>query len=334
MEALAKKCKLKCPVCQREADRIVVRDAADDERVPALRRCKSAETVREELEDEILGMRRAVVPVQREPPNQTVAEGARNAQKGLARDRYFEALRAIRKLLTETPAVQRAKVPGQQESSSQMVSERRQVTQRSLTLRIYMEALSALKQMFDTIWDCCGAEVQLQQESSSQTVAEGSQNMQTYSVMKLYDELMSVLEETMVKLLSTYDAETQGHLKATSETVAEDKHNAPILKLMSIYIYSEATSVLGKLSRITSHCDAVGTPIQQVPSDQTVIEDTWTLRHVPPLHRSESATFSWDNQCPFSQTTQDSDHKIKCVFIRLMNCRTPTLLQQASVLLH
>ena len=46
-KVLGKKCKLKCQVCQREANRIVVNEAADDERVPALRRCKSAMLARE-----------------------------------------------------------------------------------------------------------------------------------------------------------------------------------------------------------------------------------------------------------------------------------------------
>ena len=218
---LAKKCKLKCPVCQREADRIVVKDAADDERVPALRRCKSAETVREELEEEILGMRRVVVPVQRDPPNQTVAEGARNAQKGLARDRYFEALHTIRKLLKETPAVQGAKVPGQQ-------------------------------------------------ESINRAIAKGKQNTQRGDSRK-----------------STYE---------------------------------KTKAAFHKLEKALSASTAVGIPVQQAPSDQTVVEDTWTLRRVPLLHRCESATFSWDKQCPFCPTTQDIDHESRCVFIRSANC--------------
>ena len=336
MKALAKKCKLKCPVCQREADRIVVKNAADDERVPALRRCKSAVIVQKKLDEEILDMHRAVVPAQQVSSSQTVAEGGRSKQKDLAVSRYNETMSAIKKLQDGTFFIHTAKVPSQQESPSQTVADRKQYTERRLTLGRYMKALSASKKLVDVILDYCGVEVQLQRESSSLTVAEGSQDKETYSVMKLCEEAMSTLEEMSEALLGNCDVEIPDHQESMSQMAAEGKQDKQAQTEDSKKgTYEKTKAAFGKLFEAISASTEVGTPVQQTPSDQTVIEDTWTLRHAPPLHRCESATFSWDKQCPFCPSTQDLDHESRCVFIRLANCvALRQLLQQASVLLH
>ena len=174
-KVLAKKKKLKCPVCQRVVDRIVVKDDADDERVPTLRRCKSALIIREKLEEEISGVYRAVVSIQRESSSQTVDEAKRDLQKDLALSRYEETMSAIKKLQEGTFFV-RKEVQIQQKPPSQRIAEGRQATQRSLTLRRYLEALSAFKRLVNAISDYCEAEVQLQQGSLSQTSVGGNRD--------------------------------------------------------------------------------------------------------------------------------------------------------------
>ena len=354
-KALAEKRKLKCPVCQREADRIVVKDAADGERVPSLRRCKSAATVREKLEEEIVGIHRAVVPVQQELSSQTVAEGEQTTQRELAECIYNETMSEIRKLQEETFVVQKAEVQSQQKPQSQIVPETRQITQRSFTLRNYVGALSAFKRLVDAISDCCGAEVQLQQEPSKQTVEEGKQNAQedsvtglceetksasektagessqtaeegkqntkTYSVMGLCEEAMSALEETAEELLGKCDAEIPRHQESTSQTDAGGRENTQRGDLAKL-TYERTESAFGKLHEAISASTAVETPtpVQQTPSDQIVAEETWSVRRGPLLHRCESATFSWDKQCPFCQMTPDVYRESKCVPSRSTNC--------------
>ena len=321
-KALATKCKLKCPVCQREADRIVVKDADDDERVPALRRCKSTETVREKLDEQTLDMHRAVVLAQRKSSSQ-IAEGGRRTQKDLVESRFKETLSAIKKLHKRTSFVQKAEVPSQQERSSQTVTDGKQYSERCLTLCRYMEALSAFKKLVDVILDYCGVEVQLQRKSSSHAVAEGSQNKQTYSVMKLCEEAMSTLEEMAEVLLCNCDVEIPDHQESMSQMVAEGKQdNQTQTEDSKKGTYEKTKAAFGKLFEAISASTAVGTPVQQTPSDHTVIEDTWTLRHAPPLQRCESATFSCDNQCPFCETPSDIDHESKCVSSCLASCRT------------
>ena len=334
-KALAKKCKMKCPVCQREADRIVVRDAADDERVPILRRCKSAVTVRQKPDVEIIDVHRAVVLAQRKSSSQ-IAEGGRRTQKDLVESRHRETMSAIKKMQEGTSFVQKAEVPSQQEPYSQTVADRKQHTERRLALRRYMEALSAFKKLVDVILDYCGVEVQLQRKSSSHAVAEGSQNKQTYSVTKLCEEAMCTLEETAEMFMGNCDVEIPDHQESMSQMVAEGKQdNQTQTEDSRKSTYEKTKAAFGKLFEAISASTIVGTPVQQTPSDQTVIEDTWTLRRVPPLHRCESATFSWDKQCPFCPTTQDIDHESRSVFIRSANCiALRHLLQQTSVLLH
>ena len=308
---LAKKCKLKCPVCQREADRIVVKDAADDERVPALRRCKSAVIVREKLEEEILGMQRAVVTVQREASSQIFSKIRPRWKKTVALYAHMDAMSAIRSLRKGTFAVQRAKVQRQQEQPSQLVVQTRQNTQRSLTLRRYMKALSASKELVDAILDYCGAEVKLQQKPSSQTAAEGVQNMQTYSVIGLWEEAMYALEQMAEAVLRNCDAETPDRQESTCQKVAEGEQNTQSGDLTK-GTYEKTKVAFDKLRGAVSACAAVGTPIQQTPPSG--------VRQVPLLHRCESATFTWDKQCPICQMTTDIDHESKCVSSRLTIC--------------
>ena len=125
VKALAKKCKLKCPVCQREADRIVVKDAVDDERVPALRRCRSAETVREKPKEEILNMHRAVMSAQQESTSQAVAEGKQaKKQRGDSRKGTYEKTEAaFGKLFEAISASTEVGTPVQQASSDHTVIE-------------------------------------------------------------------------------------------------------------------------------------------------------------------------------------------------------------------
>ena len=332
---LGKKCKHKCPVCRREVDRIVVKDAVDDERIPALRRCKSAVIVREKLEAKISGIHTSVVPVQREPPNQTGDEGGLNTKRELAIRRYNETMSAIGKLLEKAPAVHGAKVPpGQRESSSQTVVKTKQNTQRSLTLRRYMKALSAFKKLVYVISDYSGAEVQLQQESSSQKIEEGGQNVKTCSVVELCEEAMSALEEMVKELLGNCDAETPDQQESTTLTVVKVKQITWWGDVM-IGMHEKAKTVYNKLSEAVQAYSTVKTPTQQASSDQTVVEDTWTLRQVPLLYRCESATFSWDKQCPICQMPPDIDHESRCVSSRLTNCVVlQHLLQEAPLLLH
>ena len=387
-KVLAEKRKLKCPVCQREADRIVVKDAADGERVPSLRRCKSAATVREKLEEEIVGIHRAVVPVQQELSSQTVAEGEQTTQRELAECIYNETMSEIRKLQEETFVFQKAEVQSQQKPQSQIVPETRQITQRSFTLRNYVGALSAFKRLVDAISDCCGAEVQLQQEPSKQTVEEGKQNAQedsvtglceetksasektagessqtaeegkqnaqensvtglceetkpalektgeessqtveegkqnpkTYSVMGLCEEAMSALEETAEELLGKCDAEIPGHQESTSRTDAGGSENSQRGDLAKL-TYERTESAFGKLHEAISASTAeTPTPVQQTLSDQIVVEEAWSVRRGPLLDRCESATFSWDKQCPFCQMTPDVYRESKCVPSRSTNC--------------
>ena len=316
---LAEKSKLKCPVCQREADRIVVKNAADDERVPVLRRCRSADTIREKLEDEIFDMHRSVVPAQREPSSQTIAKGGLNTKRQLAMRKYNETISAIRKLKKEIFVLRKPEVPTQQAPPSQMVTETGQNRQRSSTLRRYMEALSASKELVDVVSDCCGVEVQLQQEPSSQTAAEGGQNTQTCSVMRLCEEAMSALGEMAEALLRNCDAEIPDQQESTCQKVAEGKQNLQSGGLPK-GTYEKTEAAFGKLRGTVSASTTVNAPIQKEPSDQTVVEDTWPLRQVPLLHRCDSATFSWDRQCPICQTTQDIDHESRCVSSCLTNC--------------
>ena len=387
-KVLAEKSKLKCPVCQREADRIIVKDAADDERFPTLRRCKSAATVQEKLEEEIVGIHRAVVPVQRESSSQTVAEDGQNTQRELAECRHNETMSAIRKLQHGPVAAQKAEVSSQQEPPNQKVAETKQNTQRSFTLRTYVEALSAFKRLVDAISDCCGAEVQLQQEPSNQTAEEGKQNAQddsmtglceetksalektakessqtveegqqnaqedsvtglceetksalaktaessqtaeegkqntkTYSVMGLCEEAMSALEETAKDLLGNCDAEIPGHQESTSRTDAGGSENSQRGDLAKL-TYERTESAFGKLHEAISASTAVETPspFQQTPSKQIVVEEAWSVRRGPLLDRCESATFSWDKQCPFCQMTPDVYRESKCVSSCLMDC--------------
>ena len=321
-KVLAEKCKIKCPVCQREANRIVVNEAADDERVPALRRCKSAVTVREKLEEEVSGVHRAVVPVQRESSNQTIDEGIRKTNRELAIRRYNETMSAIRKLLEKTPAVQKAEILSQQVSSSQIVVKTRQNTPRSLTLSRYVKALSAIKKLVDAISDMCGAEIRLQQEPSSQRAEEDKQNSLTYSVMGLYEEAMSALEKVTEELLGNSYVEIPDHRKSTSQAVVEAIEHTRWGDLTK-HTYEKTKAVFDKLREVVWSSTIVETLIKQAPSDQTVVEDTWPLRQVPLLHRCDSATFSWDRQCPICQTTQDVDPKSRCVSSRLTNCVPP-----------
>ena len=388
-KGLAENCKLKCPVCQREANRIVVKDAADDERVPTLRRCKSATTVREKLEEEIVGIHRSVVPVQRESSSQDVAEDEQKTQRELAECRHNETMSAIKKLQDGPVVVQKSEVSSQQEPPNQVVAETKQNTQRSFTLRTYVEALSAFRKLVDAISDCCGAEVQLQQEPSSQTAEEGKQNAQensvtglceetksalektaeessqtveegtqtaqedsvtglceetksalektaeessqtaeegkqntkTYSVMGLCEEAMSALEETAKELLGKCDAEIPGHQESTSWTDAGGSENSQRGDLAKL-TYERTESAFGKLHETISASTAVETPtpVQQTPSDQIVVEETWSVRRGPLLHRCESATFSWDKKCPFCQMTPDVYRESKCVSSCLTNC--------------
>ena len=379
-KVLAKKSKLRCPVCQREADRIVVKDAADDERVPALRRCKSAVIVREKLEEEILGMRRVVVPAQRESSKHAVDRSKRDTQIEVVVCRY-NAMSTIKKLLEKAQAVYRRKIPGQQEPSSRMVDKPRQSTQRSLTLLRYMKALSSSKKLVDAISEYCSAEVQLHQETSSQTVdkprqntqrrltlhsyaallfaskelsdaifdsdgdevqlqekpltqnvAKGRQNVQT-SVTGLCEEAMSALEKPAEELLGSCAAKDPCHRVSVNRKVAEGKQNT--LADLFECRFMEVLSAFVKLPDAILASTAVETPVQQASSNQTVVEDTWTLRQVPLLHRCDSATFSWDTQCPFCKTIQHIDHKTKCVSSRLTNYVVlQHLLQEAPLLLH
>ena len=355
-KVLAEKRKLKCPVCQREADRIVVKDAADDERFPTLRRCKSAATVREKLEDEILDMHKAVIPDQRKPSSQTVTKSERNMQRESAACRYNETLSAIRKLQKGTFVFQKAEVQNQQEPPNQIVSETRQITQRSFTLRNYVEALSAFKKLVDAISDCCGAEVQLQEKPPSQTVEEGKQNTQkdsvtglceetksasektagessqtaeegkqntkTYSVMGLCEEAMSALEKTAEELLGKCDTEIRRHQESTSQTDAGGRENTQRGNITK-GTRQKTKSAFRKLKKAILACTAVKAPVQQAPPDQTIVEETWSVRQVPLLSRSESATFSWDKQCPFCQMTPDVYRESKCVSSCLTNCVVP-----------
>ena len=430
-KVLAEKCVLKCPVCQREADRIVVKDAADDQRVPALRRCKSVATVREKQE-KISDVHRAVVSVQRESSSQTVAEGGQNTQKDLAVSRYIETMYAIRTLLEETPTLQKAEIILRQEPPSQKAAENRQHTQRSLRLLRYIKALSACKKLFDAITNFCGGGVQLPLKLSNQIVEEGKQNAQTYSITPpfeegrnivmeggrnivmeggrnivmeggrnivmeggrnivmeggrnivmeggrnivmeggrnivmeggrnivmeggrniamgggeaadlsnnykteipnqkasasqtvedkqnaqaysvtgLCDEAMSSLEDMAGVLLGNCDAEFPGHPESTRQKVAEGKQNTQNGGLPK-GTYEKTEAAFDKLFDVICNFIAVETPVQQAASDQTVVEGAWTLRQVPLLHRCESATFSWDKQCPICQTTPDIDHESK-----------------------
>ena len=370
-KALGKKCKLKCPVCQRVADRIVVNDAVDDERVPSLRRCKSAVIVLEKLDEEISGVHRAMVPVRREssshtvaedgpntqkelvasrhnqivfpirklcekaPPalhravplrrgslSQTVAKSKRNEQKDLVNRRYNEAMCACRKLEEIPSTDHRAKLPSRQETPRQIVAKRRQDAQRSLTLRRYVEALCALKKLVDAVSDYCGAEVQLQQEPSSQIVEEGSQNMQTYSVMGLCENAMSALEKKADELLGNCETAISGHQEPTSHTVAEGKQNTQRGDSTK-RPYEKTEAAIRKLYKAMSASTAVETPIQKAPTAQIVVKNTWTLRQVPLLHRCDSATFSWDTQCPICQMSPDVKHESKCVSSRLKSCVAP-----------
>ena len=316
-KVLAEKHKLTCPVCQREADRIIFKDAVDDERVPTLRRIKSAVSFREKLEEEILVMHRGVVPVERDSSSQAVVEDERNAQRELAQCRLNETMAAIRKLQEGSVVVQKSEVSSQQEPPNQRVAETRQNMQRSLTLRRYGEALSAFKKLVDAILDHCGAEVQLEQETPSETDEEGKQNLQTYSVMGLCEEAMSALEKIAEELLGNCDAEVPGHRESTSQTVADGRQNTKRGGLTE-HTYKKTNSAFLKLYEAVW---AVETPVQQqTPSDQTVLEDASTLRQVPLPHRCESAMFSWDKQCPFCQTTPDTNQISKCVSVYLTNC--------------
>ena len=316
-KVLAEKCKLKCPLCQRKADRIVVKDAAGDERVTALRRCKSAATVREKLEEEILEMRKVVVPVQRESSNQTVDEGTRNMKRELAMHRYNETMSAIRKLLEITPAVQEAKVLGHQGSSGQRVAETRQKKQRSLTLRRYVEALSHLMKLVYAISAYCEGEVQRHQEPSIQN-AEGRQTMQTYTMLRVCGEELSALEKVTKELFGNCNVEIPDHQVSTSQTVAEAGEHTRWGDLTK-HTYEKTKAAFGMLHEAVWASTIAETPIQQAPSDQTVAENTRTLRQVSLLNRCESATFSWEKQCPICQKTQDIDHESRCVSSRLAN---------------
>ena len=311
-KVLAEKCVLKCPACQREADRIIVKNAADDERVPVLRRCRSADTIREKLEDEIFDMHRSVVPAQREPSSQTIAKGGLNTRRQLAMRKYNETISAIGKLKKEIFVLRKQEVPSQQAPPSQMVTETGQNRQRSLTLRRYMEALSASKELIYAILDYCGDEVQLQQEPSSQAVEEGKQNAQTFSVMRLCEEAMSTLEEMAEALLGNCDAEIISHHESTSQTVAEGKQNTQNGGLPK-GTYEKTEAAFDKLFDVICNFIAVEIPIQQTSFNQNVVEDKWSPRQVPLLHRCESATFTWDKQCPICQTTPDIDHESRCV---------------------
>ena len=317
-KVLAEKHKLTCPVCQREADRIIFKDAVDDERVPTLRRIKSAVSFREKLEEEILVMHRGVVPVERDSSSQAVVEDGRNAQRELAQCRLNETMAAIRKLQEGSVVVQKPEVSSQQEPPNQRVAETKQNMQRSLTLRRYGEALSAFKKLVDAILDHCGAEVQLEQETPSETDEEGKQNLQTYSVMGLCEEAMSALEKIAEELLGNCDVEVPGHRESTSQTVADGRQNTKRGGLTE-HTYKKTNSAFLKLYEAVW---AVETPVQQAPTDQTALEDTSSVRQVPLPHRYESAMFSWDKQCPFCQTTPDINQISKCVSVYLTNCVT------------
>ena len=310
VKVFAKKCKIKCPVCQREADRIVVKNAADDERVSSLRRCKSAMIVREKLEEEILGMHKDVIPVKRESSDQTVDGLKPNEQKDLVKRRYNETMCACEKLEEITSADHRAEVPSRQESPSQAVVKRGQNMLRSLTLRRYVEALSAFKKLVDAFSNDCGAEVQLQQESSNRTVAKDGQRMQNYSMLGLCEEAMVALTKMAEELLGNCDAGIPGHRDSTSKTVTEGNQNTQRGKLTKD-TGEKVEAAFDKLYDATVAYITDDTPVQEAPSDQTVVKNTWTLRQVPLLHRCDSATFSWEKQCPICQTTPDIDHESK-----------------------
>ena len=307
-------------------DRIVVKEAVDDERVPALRRCKSATIVRKKLEEKISGIHTSVVPVQREPPSQTGDGGGLNTQRELAIRRYNEAMSAIGKLLEKAPAVQEAEIPSQQASSSQTVLETKQNTHRSFTLRRYMEALSAFKKLVDAISDYSGTEVQLRQEPSSQTVEEGGQNMQMYSVLELCEEAMSALEEMMKEFLGNCNVEIPGDQGSTCQAIAQVEQIEWWGDLTERTTYEKAKSAYNKLHEaVKAYSTAepiirLDRQIRKAPSDQTVLEDASTLRKGPLLHRCASATFSRDKQCPICQTTQDIDYESRCAYSPLTNC--------------
>ena len=332
-EALAEKRKLRCPVCQREADRIIVKDAADDGRVPTLRRCKSAVTIREKLEEEILGMHRAEVPSQQVPPSGIGAEKRRHWIRIFALRKYMEALSAFRRQVDAILDYSGAEVQLQKESWIGMAVERGQSSIRSFTLRRYVEALSAFKKLVDALSDYCGAEIQLQQETSSQTVEEGKQNLQTCSVMGLCEEAMSALEKIVEELLGICDAEIPGHQESTSQTVADGRQNTKRGGLTE-HTRQNTKSVFRKLKKAILTSTAVATPVRQAPVNQTVVQHASSVGQAPLLQKCESATFSWDKKCPFCRISPDANQESKYVFLfDELRC-TPVLLHQAPLLLY
>ena len=319
-KVLTEKCKHKCPVCQREADRIVVKDDADDERVRALRRCKSAVTVREKLEGEFFDMHRVVVPVQREPSNQTVSEDGYIMQRVLLVFRYAETLSAKKKLVDALSDYHGGdNVPSQQRPSLQIIAKRKQNTQRRSALHRCMEALFAGMKLVDALSDYCKAETTSQQGPSNQTVAEGIQNLLTYSMPRACDEAMSASQKAAEESSGSCDNEIPDHQESTNRTVAEGKQSM-WWGVLPKCRRKEITAALDKLDKVIAAYSTVKSPIRKAPSDHTVVEDASTLRKVPLLIRCDSATFSWDKQCPICQTTPDVDQESKCVFFCLTSC--------------
>ena len=74
-KALAKKCKIKCPVCQKDAERIIVKDAVIEEALSRLRRVNSAMPDLEKLPQATVPNESLVkFPVQPGPSNQPSIE--------------------------------------------------------------------------------------------------------------------------------------------------------------------------------------------------------------------------------------------------------------------
>ena len=90
-KSLAKKSKIKCPICQKDAERIIVKDAAVEEQVPILRRVQSAMSVLEKLPQATSNENVANSPVQPGPSNQPADDDTSNNREPVPRLRRCES---------------------------------------------------------------------------------------------------------------------------------------------------------------------------------------------------------------------------------------------------
>ena len=270
-KVLAKKRKLTCPVCRREVDRIVVRDAADDKRFPTLRRCKSAVTVREKLEEEILGMHKAVVPDQRDSSSQKFDEAGCDTPCNIVWDRRDETMAAIRNLQEWSVIVQKSEVSGHQESTSWTVAEGGWNFPWSRAYSRYMtRKFFAYLYRVNAASDSGGSEVQLQQESPSQIVAERRQDRRGRSTVRRCMEALSAFKKLVYAISDHCAAEVQLEEEPSSPTIEQDEQNTQTYSMMGLC--EEAMSALEKTAEeLLSNCD-FEIQGQQESTSQTVVE--------------------------------------------------------------